>query len=693
MGGRQVDLASRTTERKKVIEKLKGHKNHLEAPVEERTSELTQLNQKLQYEIAERKLAEKKLRCEKDFTESLINTLQAIVLVLDTEGNIVRFNPYMEEISGFRLEEVKGKDWFTTFLPERDKKRTRNIFSIAVRNIQTNGNINHIVTKGGGEREIKWHYETFKEDGNVPGLLAIGDDITDRLYTEEKLLKTQLIMQEAERTAHLGSWSWNLKSGEVQWSEEMYRIYGIDKNKFDGKIESAVSGAIHPDDIEKVRKSNERVLKEKISLPLEYRVLRPDGTERTVWSEGGKFIADDTGEAIELIGSLQDVTGHKQAEKALLEEKEKYRTLFDNAGDAILIHDFHGKILEANRTMSERTGYKREKLRQMSLKHIISFSDDVPAGEHIKKLKETDRASFQAEEVAKNGSTIPVEITAVAFDYRGRPAVLSISRDISSRIRLESQLHQTQKMEAIGRLAGGIAHDFNNVLTAILGYADLIMLEPVLDDGVVKKVMEIRKAGKRASDLTRQLLLFSRKQVTEPKNLNIDLLIKNLCGMLHRLIGEDVKLIAKLEAHTGTILADHGRMEQVVMNLVINARDAMPGGGKLTVETKKCYLDESFCTQHHGMKSGRYVMLAVSDTGLGMDEETRKHIFEPFFTTKTAGKGTGLGLSTVYGIVKQCGGFIWVYSEPGLGTTFKIYLPEAIGDNEKPPSGVIQNRI
>ncbi|HZE97564.1 MAG TPA: response regulator [Planctomycetota bacterium] len=281
----------------------------------------------------------------------------------------------------------------------------------------------------------------------------------------------------------------------------------------------------------------------------------------------------------------------------------------------------------------------------------------------------------RAIESLKNGATDYIVKDRLGGFVVKVQRALREAEDRAVKVRVEEQLRQSQKMEAVGRLAGGVAHDFNNLLTVINGYSQLMLTQLTPDNPLHAQAEEILRAGERAASLTRQLLMFSRRQILSPATLNLNDLAKQTQNMLRRLIGEDIELRTALDPALGSVKADPGQIEQVIMNLAVNARDAMPNGGRITIETGNVVLDEDYASQHPGTKAGPHVMLAVSDTGTGMDEETQSHLFEPFFTTKEPGKGTGLGLSTVYGIAKQNGGSIWVYSELGKGSVFKIYFP------------------
>jgi PAS domain S-box-containing protein len=408
---------------------------------------------------------------------------------------------------------------------------------------------------------------------------------------------------------------------------------------------------------------------------LEFRWIAKDG--HVVWVETRfAIIHDSEGRPIGLRGVTIDITERKWAEEALRQSEERYRLLFARNPHPMWVFDLETlSFLEVNIAAIHHYGYSREEFLAMTIEDIRPPGDVPSLLAHLSKVPPQHEEAGIWKHRKKDGTIIEVEITAHELTFYGRQAQIVLAYDVTQRRTFEEQLRQSQKIEGIGQLAGGIAHDFNNLLTAITGYSDLTMRRLTAQDPLRQNIEEIKKAGDRAAALTRQLLAFSRKQVLQPKVLDLNAVVSELEKMLRRLIGEDIGLRTALESELGSIKADPGQIEQIIMNLVVNARDAMPKGGKLTIETKNVYLDEDYAKHHIDVSPGPYVMLAVSDTGTGMDKQTQERIFEPFFTTKEAGKGTGLGLSTVYGIVKQSGGNIWVYSEAGAGTTFEVYFP------------------
>jgi two-component system, cell cycle sensor histidine kinase and response regulator CckA len=413
-----------------------------------------------------------------------------------------------------------------------------------------------------------------------------------------------------------------------------------------------------------------RALDERQIHRVEYRLQLG---KKTVWFEGS--ISPLSRESVLWIA--RDISERKRVEQELRKSEERYRDLVENARDIIYTHDLEGNFTSINKAGEQITGYTREEALRLNLTQTVAPEYLEKARQMLdRKLAGEEETVYELEIIARDGRRLAVEVNTRLVFQDGLPVgVQGIARDITERKQLEDQLRQSQKLEAVGQLAGGIAHDFNNLLTAITGYSQLTLRNLHTEDPLRGNIEEIKKAGDRAAALTRQLLAFSRKQVLQPKVLDFNAVLSEIEKMLRRVIGEDIELRTRLAPELGRIKADPGQIEQVIMNLVVNARDAMEQGGKLTIETQNVSLDESYVSQHIAVNPGPYVRLAVSDTGIGMDEQTKGHIFEPFFTTKEVGKGTGLGLSTVYGIVKQSGGHIWVYSEVGRGTTFMVYFP------------------
>ncbi len=415
--------------------------------------------------------------------------------------------------------------------------------------------------------------------------------------------------------------------------------------------------------------------------PMELTEMGPGLDGSPHWWTTLKFPVTQDGGG-ELIGGITiDVTPRMRAEQALRASEDRYRSLVELAGSVIVVVDDEGRIVEFNRAAEAFFGRRRTEVLNSDFSGTLvpeAWREPVAADfasirqGHALREREIDlpmpdgsRRSF-----LWNGSRL-------VDGGNGQGSILIIGQDISELRRLETQLLLSQRMEGIGRLAGGIAHDFNNLLTAILGHAEMARTDVAPEDPAQSNIAEITRAAQRAADLTRQLLAFARRQIIEPRIVDLNGLVLNVDRMLRRLLGEDVELETAAEPALWRVRIDPGQFEQVLVNLAVNARDAMPEGGRLTIETSNVVLDEEFARHHTTVHAGPHVLLAVSDSGMGMDADVLAHIFEPFFTTKEVGKGTGLGLATCYGIVKQNRGSIWVYSEKGLGTTFKIYLPRA----------------
>jgi two-component system, cell cycle sensor histidine kinase and response regulator CckA len=437
----------------------------------------------------------------------------------------------------------------------------------------------------------------------------------------------------------------------------------------------------HVDDRRRTRDTRMQAVKRCEDHRLEYRVIAADG--RAHWIRDIALMKCGDGPA-QLCGLMVDVTAsheHQQRDAmALLDESERsFASTFDEAPIGIVHVSLEGRWLRVNGYLCRLLGYTPEELMATSFM-AISHPDDVEQDTRaMTELLAGVIGKYEREKRYrhKDGHFVPVKLTAVLHrDWAGAPKYfMSTIEDVTDRDRLEAQLRQGQKMEAVGRLAGGIAHDFNNLLTVIVGYSDLVLRRLDPETLIHRDVEEIRHAGMSAAALTAQLLVVSRKQVLQPQILDLNAIVTRMGELLRRVIGEDVELATRLAAPLDRISADLGQIEQIILNLALNARDAMPRGGSLTIETANMDSDADWVALHPSSSEGPHVMLLIRDTGIGMDETAQAHIFEPFFTTKEAGRGTGLGLATVYGIVKQSGGSILVDSAPGQGTTFRILLP------------------
>ena len=439
---------------------------------------------------------------------------------------------------------------------------------------------------------------------------------------------------------------------------------------------------VHPDDRERMFSYWDGLFRGESFREVEYRLIAKDGTVKWANATWGP-IRDESGRQVGVQGSERDITERKIAENALRESERRFRGLLENVHLSALMMDMDGRLTFCNDFVCNAVGRTREELIGHDVAEYMVPEDRERVAGLIQALKEDKAPSHWTSEpgiVAKNGKIRRFQACSMVLrDAQGRPVgVANIGADVTDHRMLEQQYLQSQKMEGLGRLAGGVAHDFNNLLTVINGYSEILFRKLREEDPLRGSADQVRKAGARAADLTRQLLAFSRKQVSQPKPLDLNLVVGDSQEMWERLLGAKIRLIFRLSSEVGQIMADSGQIHQVLMNLVVNARDAMPQGGTLVVETSNFDVSAGYAAANREAAEGPHVLLAVSDTGVGMDEETKRQIFEPFFTTKPVGEGSGLGLATVFGIVKQSQGWLDVYSEPNMGSTFKVYLPRIL---------------
>ena len=495
----------------------------------------------------------------------------------------------------------------------------------------------------------------------------------------------------AMETTKEGLWDLDVETGDNYYSPGVWRMLGYTTDVQPGRFSSWFE-AIHPDDRDQTMLQYQDCLKkQRESIEVECRLKTADGTWKWVLTRGRVIEWNAQGQARRILGTLVDITEPKQMMEALRQSEEQFRSIFHVVNVGIVqVDPQNGQILKSNAKYREITGYTSEELLKLKFPELTHPDDRASDWGVFQRAVRGETTAYTAEKryIRKNGEVIWVVISASFLrDQNGTPIrSVGVCTDITAqrhaeeeREKLQAQLLQSQKLESVGRLAGGVAHDFNNVLGVIIGNVELMQDELPASSNLSEYASEILKAAERAASLTRQLLAFARKQTVAPKVQNLNDTVGNMLKMLDRLIGEDIDLAWIPSQPLWLVKMDTTQVDQILANLCVNARDAISGNGKVTIETANVVFDEAYCQDHTGTVPGEYVLLAVSDDGCGMDKEIQRKIFEPFFTTKAVGHGSGLGLATVFGIVKQNNGFINVYSEPGKGSTFKIYLPRHQG--------------
>ncbi len=538
-----------------------------------------------------------------------------------------------------------------------------------------------IRTKSGEE---KWVWEkghgVYSDTGETLGVEGFITDISPLKKVEQELTFAKRKYKDIFENAREGIFQTSAEGCYLRINPSLARIYGYDSTAEMMAKLTDIEEQLYLDPNRRAEFA--RALEQRDAVTnFESEIRRKDGS--VIWiSENARAVRDGDGVLLYYEGSVIDITARKRAEESLEKERSMLRTLIDNWPDVIYVRNREGRYLLSNIAHTRSLGMTDPS--EVEGKRAIDFFVMSRAERLVAEdmeLMEKGESILNREEIRNAGQANEKWVVTTKLLLRNRDGeilgLVGITRDISDHKRLEQQLRHSQKMEAVGTLAGGVAHDFNNILTAILGYSEMIVKKAAGNDDVRKDAEEIYAGGIRAATLTQQLLAFSRKQISDPRVLNVNTTVERLQNMLRRLIGENVRLACKLDPAAHAVKADAGQLEQIVMNLAVNARDAMPDGGTLIIQTSNVRLDEIYARQHPDVVTGAYLRISITDTGTGIAPEIRSRIFEPFFTTKDQGKGTGLGLATCYGIVKQSGGHIGVYSELGKGTTFNVYLPQA----------------
>jgi two-component system, cell cycle sensor histidine kinase and response regulator CckA len=639
----------------------------LEKQVIERTSELTRANAGLKAEVLERR------RIQSSLAElaSIVKSTDDAIIGKDLRGIITSWNRAAERIYGYRAEEAIGRP-ITIIVPSNLMEEASEIMS----QIADGEHVSHLeterITKSGSVLDMSLTVSpVYDTQGHIVGASTIARDITEAKRARQALRESEEQYRMLFQNNPLPMWVFERKTLRfLAVNEAAVRHYGYAREEFSRMT------------IRDIRPSKDipRLLAEVANTQTGlqemevWRHCKKDGTIIDVEITGHDL--NFQGADAELI-LAHDITDRLKGEERLRQSLERFAKAFRSSPFGVTISsEGDGRYLDVNPAFLRIMGYELEEMVGRTVEELNVWADPQHRALMIERLNSPQPTKpIEAVFRTQSGGTRIVEVAAERIQLDDEPCVLAITHDVTESKQLEQQFRQAQKMEAVGRLAGGIAHDFNNMMGVVIGYSEIAMERLESAHPAQKCLLEIRKAGERASTLTRQLLAFSRQQLLEPRTLNLNSVINNMSKMLLHMIGEDISLILRPTEPLGSVRADLGQIEQVVMNFAVNARDAMPKGGKIVIETANVDLDDNYVRQHQAVKSGRYIMLSFTDTGIGMNEATKARLFEPFFTTKEPGKGTGLGLSTVYGIVKQSGGYVWAYSEMGLGTTFKVYLP------------------
>lgn len=623
--------------------------------------------------------AQRKLETMRDCYEALNDNSQAGFLRLDTEGTIVESNQTAATMLGINRNILIGQP-LLDFIEQDDQETfQRHCRNVLKKDLRQNCEVRFRVETG-NVRLVSVESRAVQDDsGHIAHWWAMLLDITERRQAAEKITQLADRLELATSAAHIGVWDWNIRKNELIWDDRMFTMYGVKKAHFRGAYDAWLS-SVHPDDQARCDEAIKQALRMEKLYDIEFRIRWPGGTIRVIKADGQVIWGTD-GTPLRMIGVNYDITDRKRAEDALQTTKEQLEQVLGASNTGLWEWNTDTNEVCFSREWKTQLGYGEEELTNSfeTWSRLLHSEDRESALAYVHAYLKNPVGNYRQEFRLrhKDGSYRWIAAAAsLATEADGRQVrLLGSHTDITERKQLEAQFRQAQKMEAVGRFSASVAHDFNNLLTVINGYSKMLTDRLSSDDPRYKMAAETLAAGHRAAVLTKQLLAFSRRQVLKLESISLNDSIHSISSMLERVLGETVKLTLNLESDLWSVSADKGQFDQVVMNLTVNAHDAMPNGGGLTITTSNVELTVEKPDPHGIMPFGLYVHLSIRDTGQGMSQETMSHIFEPFFTTKELGKGTGLGLATVYGIVKQSRGYIFVDSALCEGTTFHLYYP------------------
>lgn len=612
---------------------------------------------------------------------ALVNNTNEAIIVIGEDRKIFLFNPAAEEIFEIESKDIISKPVDTLF-PKEYRKKLRKY----VKHYFSTGDLETSMKQISEFPGLRSNGEIFPmeislsagQSENRNFLIAITRDESQRKIVDKALLASDKRYHSLRENLPLGIYRSTLDGKILAVNSAFVSILGYDSY---AEVYNLSSIDLYLDEQYRME-ILDRLEKEGAVTNIEVQLLKKDGSP--LWASlNVKAVKDVSGKIIHLDGIVADISERKQAEQALIKSEEKYRMLAETAQDIIIVHDLDGKILYTNQAGLKCLKYTREEIETKTVLDLVSPDNHAALFERQNRRMEgeSDILLYNIDLVDSEDNSIPFEVSSSVFKEESQPVIVLIyARDLSARKKLEDQLHQSQKMDSIGTLAGGIAHDFNNLLTIINGLSESSLRRLENDHPIYRDLRSIHAAGKKAEDLTRKLLAFGRRQIIHPKIIDINLLISDLDKMLRRLIREDISIEKELYPQVLHIKADPGQIEQILINLVVNARDAISEDSddnekRIYISTRPVTIMESFLDNHPESQAGTFILMTVSDSGIGMDRAVMDKIFEPFFTTKEKEHGTGLGMATVYGIVKQNNGFININSAPGEGTKIDIYWP------------------